>query len=281
MFRICGKWRGGSIFNTVLQLPFVRHCLGRDDNHTIGRLVQSVFIIFDCVFFVSCGFTDDSSNRRRFVVNNNTMPDDTLPPRLTASRFHSILVTHGKVVQSMKRYRGEQPFPIGPQSTSNHRKLQNSIMTDDNIRYATFLWVTNTTAALATYGNISTWDASRVTSTVSLFRSYNTFTGVRNRGWASSFNDDLSHWNTSQVSDMSYTFSDASAFNGDLSQWVTSMRYMFVFASSFNGNLSNWNTRPGVEMNEMFYGASSFNGDASQWDTNQVTLCFIMRHPSP
>ena len=38
---------------------------------------------------------------------------------------------------------------------------------------------------------------------------------------ASTFNCDLSQWNTAAVTDMSSMFLYASAFNGDLSQWNT------------------------------------------------------------
>ena len=56
----------------------------------------------------------------------------------------------------------------------------------------------------------------------------------------------LSAWNTSQVTDMSFMFNEASAFNGDVSGWdtsrVTSMDAMFQLAETFNGNVSAWNT---------------------------------------
>ena len=37
-----------------------------------------------------------------------------------------------------------------------------------------------------------------------------------------SFNDDISRWDTSNVTTMAYMFQDAFAFNGDLSRWDTS-----------------------------------------------------------
>merc|ERR1719274_361922 len=66
---------------------------------------------------------------------------------------------------------------------------------------------------------------------------------------ASSFNQDLSSWNTESVTDMSGMFYQASSFNQDLSSWIT-------------GSVTN--------MDWMFYGASSFNQDLSGWDVSQV-----------
>jgi surface protein len=54
----------------------------------------------------------------------------------------------------------------------------------------------------------------------------------------SSFNDDISRWDVSNVTNMSYMFYD-SKFNGDISDWdvfnVTNMRYTFSSHSDFEG----------------------------------------------
>lgn len=61
---------------------------------------------------------------------------------------------------------------------------------------------------------------------------------------AISFNEDLSNWDVSHVTDMSYMFSDATSFNGNVSAWntssVTSMFAMFYRAFSFNQDLCLW-----------------------------------------
>jgi len=82
---------------------------------------------------------------------------------------------------------------------------------------------------------------------------------------ASSFDGDISSWNTAAV-DMSSTFRGASSFaQEDLSRWdtsaVTTMRGMFYGASSFDGDISAWNTAAVFDLNQMFKGATSFNQD--------------------
>ena len=92
---------------------------------------------------------------------------------------------------------------------------------------------------------------------------------------ASSFDGDLSDWNTSSVTDMSHMFYRASSFDGDLSDWntssVTDMSHMFYRASSFDGDLSDWNTSSVTNMSHMFEDASSFNRPLSKWDVSKVT----------
>ena len=57
-----------------------------------------------------------------------------------------------------------------------------------------------------------------------------------------SFNDDISRWETSNVTTMKGMFDNAHAFNGDLSRWdtsnVTTMIRMFCSAHAFNGDVS-------------------------------------------
>merc|ERR1719174_2356206 len=87
---------------------------------------------------------------------------------------------------------------------------------------------------------------------------------------ASDFNQDLSKWDVSAVTNIGGMFLGASAFNQDLSKWdvskVTDMAFMFSRASAFNQDLSKWDVSAVIHMRYMFRGASAFKrelcGDA-------------------
>ena len=87
------------------------------------------------------------------------------------------------------------------------------------------------------------------------------FNGNTNKGGDANmqtFNDDISRWDTSNVTTMYGMFWVAHAFNRDLSRWdtsnVTDMYGMFCYAYAFNGDLSRWNTSNVTRMNSMFNG---------------------------
>ncbi len=111
-------------------------------------------------------------------------------------------------------------------------------------------------------GNISHWDTSNITNMQEMFSS------------ATSFNQDISSWNTSSVTTMGSMFTSASSFNQNISGWdtskVTSMYRMFR-GTPFNQSIGNWNTSSVTTMQEMFYSASAFNQDISSWDVSSVT----------
>ncbi|MEM7111119.1 MAG: BspA family leucine-rich repeat surface protein [Chloroflexota bacterium] len=101
---------------------------------------------------------------------------------------------------------------------------------------------------------------------------------------AKMLNQDISHWNTSNVQNMSSMFSGAEIFNQPLAGingWdtsqVTNMSSMFSQAKAFDqplGGVDGWDTSQVTNMSNMFNGAEVFNqplGGVDGWDTSQVT----------
>jgi surface protein len=110
---------------------------------------------------------------------------------------------------------------------------------------------------------LSNWDVSKVTN----------FTGMFEH--ALSFNQDISDWNISSVTRTWAMFHDAYAFNQDISQWnlssVRTMEIMFKNARSFNQDIGSWDTSSVTDMNGTFKGAIAFDQDISDWNVSSVT----------
>ena len=77
---------------------------------------------------------------------------------------------------------------------------------------------------------------------------------------ASSFNQDISSWDVSNVTDMSAMFTGASSFNQDISLWnvsnVSDMEVMFqggLITPAFNQDLSSWNVDNVINCKEFCY----------------------------
>ena len=71
----------------------------------------------------------------------------------------------------------------------------------------------------------------------------------------------IEQWDTSQVTDMSYLFSDRARNWGD--------PYCSTY-DTFNGNIEGWDTSKVTTMQLMFRKASAFNRDLSGWNIAQV-----------
>jgi len=149
-------------------------------------------------------------------------------------------------------------------------EVTSNIMTDANIQAAGYLWVTNNTAAIAKYGDISSWDTSMVANMTSVFGYFNPNAPKGGSYWAINFNADLSRWNTSLVTTMYDMFDCAWSFNSDLSQWdtarVENFEFMFWEAKMFNGDISSWDTSRATSLAYMFEFSHAFNGQLSTWN---------------
>ena len=75
--------------------------------------------------------------------------------------------------------------------------------TKADLQTAILSWINTQSTAQATYGDINTWDVTRVTDFNHLFM----------ESVASDFNDDISNWDVSRVTDMSGLLDEAGEFN--------------------------------------------------------------------
>ena len=113
--------------------------------------------------------------------------------------------------------------------------------------------------------DISRWNVSNVTDMSSLFYR------------CTAFNQDLSSWDVHSVTNMQHMFAKTSAFNQDLSSWdvhsVTNMKYMFNSSTAFNQPLNGWGEHlyNVTDMSFMFARSSAFNQDLSSWNVSKVT----------
>ena len=114
-----------------------------------------------------------------------------------------------------------------------------------------------------TFNNdISNWDTSNVTSMYQMFY------------YATKFNQDISDWDTSKVEVMTEMFYSAYLFNQPIGAWNTSnVHYMggvFSETKVFNQDIGSWDTSNVRGMGVMFDNAQSFNQDISHWDTSNL-----------
>lgn len=112
--------------------------------------------------------------------------------------------------------------------------------------------------------DLSNWDTSNVTSMNEVFRN----TDFTNEGQPLL-------WETHNVQHMKGMFKFAQKFNAEISAWntgsVTDMSHMFEGATTFNANISGWNTGNVTDISDMFNRATSFNRNLGAWNISKVT----------
>ena len=111
--------------------------------------------------------------------------------------------------------------------------------------------------------DISTWDVSNVTNMKWMFT------------WCGDFNQNISHWDVGSVTNMYGMFIGAMSFNQPIGEWdmssVEDIRAMFNVSHSFNQPIGNWDVSNVSDLTHLFQSAYSFNQDIGSWDVSNVT----------
>jgi len=124
-----------------------------------------------------------------------------------------------------------------------------SVNSNEDLRTAVSEWLDNPASAKIIYGEISDWDVSEVTDMSYLFG----FDGTA--GSSNDFNDDISSWDVSSVTTMYGMFNVNQVFNQNISSWNVSscmnFAYMLHDAKNFNQTLC-WNIPAAATVTQMF-----------------------------
>ena len=143
------------------------------------------------------------------------------------------------------------------------------------------LWHQDREQAFVTYGPMSDWDVSEVTSMRELFG------GDEPSRRRPHFNEDLSRWNVSRVTNMYQTFKHATAFTGagigcwDVSS-VADMGGMLGYAGAFAEPIGDWDVSSVTNMVGMLRGATSFNQQlGGQWATSRADKDYMFMFGCP
>jgi len=134
--------------------------------------------------------------------------------------------------------------------------------TDNELKMAVDIWCINKEKALKEYGEINTWNTINIKSMVYLFEI--------------NFNDDVSNWNTANVTNAICTFYKCKEFNHPLNNWdtsnITDMSSMFYGCEKFNQDLDNWNLKNLKQCNKMFHGCNSYSYPLFSWTDYDIIM---------
>lgn len=84
------------------------------------------------------------------------------------------------------------------------------MLTNENINDVIDKYIDKDEDTINTYGNISSWNTSKVTNMDNLFKN------------KLEFNEDISSWDVSNVTSMTSMFHNAKKFNKPINSWNTS-----------------------------------------------------------
>jgi len=142
---------------------------------------------------------------------------------------------------------------------------------------------TNINGAWTKFGDIASWDVSRIEDMSHLFST----DGDRGSAVKAALTENklagISNWNVSSVTTMTAMF-NGSKFNGDLSKWnvskVTDFSSMFALSLIANDTMLKWDVRSGTDFSTMFSSASNFTTNLSYWNVKSDAILTNMFKPA-
>ncbi len=134
-----------------------------------------------------------------------------------------------------------------------------NITTKTDLLTAVSDFLTNQTTSNENYGFPKHWDISNVNDMSSLFKD-------------TTFNEDISNWQVSHVTNFNEIFSGATLFNQPLNNWNISntnlLISLFNGATAFNQSLNNWDVSNVLNLTSCFQNATSFNQPLNNWNVS-------------
>jgi surface protein len=120
-------------------------------------------------------------------------------------------------------------------------------------------------------------DVLNLTGTNSLYAMFGSCSSITNI-------PNINSWDTSNITDMAYMFSDCQFFDDNIGNWdvsnVQNMFFMFgsslIFNNGGSDSISDWDTSSVTNMRSMFQETTIFNQPLSGWNVSNVTNMFGM-----
>ncbi len=199
--------------------------------------------------------------------HGNQIPSGDTCPDLLVQHSNGVTIIINPALQNHSQYAGRKATVDGTEYTLVTNATLKTWAADDQTNAVCTSLVTDMSHLFrnkTTFNeDISSWDTSGVTTMARMFQG------------ASAFNRDIGDWKVGSVTDMNDMFYHATVFNQDIGDWdvssVTNMNYMFSEAVSFNQDIGQWKVGNVTDMSQMFARAISFNGDIGEWDVSSVT----------